>query len=181
MFKTFVEGDISAQNQAKSSVTRGIRAQVLELYPRLEPVIDDILPKKDPPTVLGKGKDHINLVMVGGECLFYQQRDGPLMPTLRLVHKYPTMMPAVQVDKGAIKFVLKGANIMCPGLTSPGGHMDDAPKDAVVQIRAEGKEHACAIGVMTMSTDDVRTVNKDIGVNNIHYLNDGLWKVKTFA
>ena len=27
MFKTFVEGDISAQNQAKSSVTRGIRAQ----------------------------------------------------------------------------------------------------------------------------------------------------------
>ena len=59
--------------------------------------------------------------------------------------------------------------------------MDDAPKDAVVQIRAEGKEHACAIGVMTMSTDDVRTVNKDIGVNNIHYLNDGLWKVKTFA
>ena len=28
-------------------------------------------------------------VMVGGECLFYQQRDGPLMPTLRLVHKYP--------------------------------------------------------------------------------------------
>ena len=57
-------------------------------------------------------------VMVGGECLFYQQRDGPLMPTLRLVHKYPTMMPAVQVDKGAIKFVLKGANIMCPGKTT---------------------------------------------------------------
>ena len=51
----------------------------------------------------------------------------------------------------------------------------------VAQIRAEGKEHACAIGVMTMSTDDVRTVNKDMGVNNIHYLNDGLWKVKTFA
>ena len=43
----------------------------------------------------------------------------------------------VQVDKGAIKFVLKGANIMCPGLTSPGGHMDDAPKDAVVQVDAQ--------------------------------------------
>ena len=38
--------------------------KVLELYPRLEPVIDDILPKKDPPTVLGKGKDHINLVIL---------------------------------------------------------------------------------------------------------------------
>ena len=29
-------------------------------------------------------------------------------------------MPIMQVDKGAIKFVLSGANIMCPGFTSPG-------------------------------------------------------------
>lgn len=31
------------------------------------------------------------------------------------------MMPKVRVDKGAIKFVFKGADIMCPGLTSAGG------------------------------------------------------------
>lgn len=37
-----------------------------------------------------------------------------------------------QVDKGAIRFVLSGANIMCPGLTSPGAKMTDVPKDAVV-------------------------------------------------
>jgi hypothetical protein len=30
------------------------------------------------------------------------------------------MMPKLRTDKGAIKFVLSGANIMCPGLTSPG-------------------------------------------------------------
>lgn len=28
------------------------------------------------------------------------------------------------MDRGAIKFVLSGANIMCPGLTSPGGSLD---------------------------------------------------------
>lgn len=33
-------------------------------------------------------------------------------------------MKKFQVDRGAIKFVLSGANIMCPGLTSPGGAMD---------------------------------------------------------
>ena len=32
----------------------------------------------------------------------------------------PMLLPWVQVDKGAIKFILSGANIMCPGLTSPG-------------------------------------------------------------
>lgn len=34
-------------------------------------------------------------------------------------------MKKLQVDRGAIKFVLSGANIMCPGLTSPGGALDD--------------------------------------------------------
>ena len=27
-----------------------------------------------------------------------------------------------------------------------------------------------------MSTEDIRTINKDVGVENVHYLNDGLWK-----
>lgn len=34
-------------------------------------------------------------------------------------------MKKLQVDRGAIKFVLSGANIMCPGLTSPGGALDN--------------------------------------------------------
>lgn len=34
-------------------------------------------------------------------------------------------MKKLQVDRGAIRFVLAGANIMCPGLTSPGGSLDE--------------------------------------------------------
>lgn len=34
-------------------------------------------------------------------------------------------MKKLQVDRGAIRFVLAGANIMCPGLTSPGGCLDE--------------------------------------------------------
>lgn len=37
-----------------------------------------------------------------------------------------------QVDKGAIRFVLSGANIMCPGLTSPGAQMTEVQKDTIV-------------------------------------------------
>ena len=36
----------------------------------------------------------------------------------------PNLLPRLQVDKGAIKFILSGANIMVPGLTSPGARMD---------------------------------------------------------
>lgn len=34
-------------------------------------------------------------------------------------------MKKVCVDTGAIKFVMGGANVMCPGLTSPGGKLDE--------------------------------------------------------
>ena len=45
----------------------------------------------------------------------------------------PNMLPKLQVDKGAIKFILSGANIMAPGLTSRGACMDtDLPSDTVV-------------------------------------------------
>ena len=51
----------------------------------------------------------------------------------------------MQADKGAIKFIMDGANIMCRGLTSPGGEMDDVPEGAVVAVYAEGKQHALAV------------------------------------
>lgn len=60
-----------------------------------------------------------------------------------------------QVDKGAIRFVLSGANIMCPGLTSPGAQMTPVDKGTVVAIMAEDKEHALAIGVTTLSTEQM--------------------------
>ena len=45
----------------------------------------------------------------------------------------PDMLPKVQVDAGAIKFILSGADIMCPGLTSAGGRISaDLAQGAVV-------------------------------------------------
>ncbi|KAL3728373.1 hypothetical protein ACJRO7_033027 [Eucalyptus globulus] len=95
------------------------------------------------------------------------------------VWSYPNIMKKLQVDRGAIKFVLAGANIMCPGLTSPGGALDDeVGAETPVAIMAEGKQHALAIGFTKMSAKDIRAVNKGIGVDNMHYLNDGLWKME---
>ena len=38
-----------------------------------------------------------------------------------------------------------------------------------------------AVGLTKLSTADIRAVNKGIGVDNIHYLNDGLWKLSSFT
>ena len=68
----------------------------------------------------------------------------------------PDMMPKLRVDRGAIKFVLSGANIMCPGLTSPGASLiDDVAAETPVAIHAEGKELALAIGLTKLSCADM--------------------------
>ena len=63
--------------------------------------------------------------------IFFAERDGPWYPTLRLLHQYPEMMKKLRVDKGALKFVMSGANIMCPGLTSPGATIHDEVSPSV--------------------------------------------------
>ncbi|KYO02490.1 putative cell cycle regulator protein [Plasmodium gaboni] len=175
--KSFSVENISSQNLMKSSVQRSIKATILKQYPKLEDHIENIFPKKGS-LFLGKCINHVTVILGNNELLFFQIRNGPWIPNLKLVHKYPFMMPQIQVDKGAIKHVLRGSNIMCPGVTSPGGKLDDVEANTVVQIRAEDKEFPCAVGITTMSSKEIIEINKDMCIENIHYLNDGLWNFK---
>ncbi len=170
MFKRFdASTDISTSTQVKASVQRGIKASILDSHPAIDDEVLDIFLPKKPPLMQYKVGPHLMLYCrseenneenLGYEPAFFQSRDGPILPTLRLVHAYPDLQfRNVTVDKGAIPFVIGGANIMCPGLTNPGGYMpeDDGETPGLekgdgVVVFAEGKEHALAIGIMTMSS-----------------------------
>lgn len=68
------------------------------------------------------------------------------------------------MDKGAIRFVLNGSHIMCPGLTSPGAKLlDECARDTLVAVMAEGKQHAMAIGRMKVS--EVEAIKYKITLN----------------
>lgn len=88
------------------------------------------------------------------------------------------ILPRVQADKGAIKFILQGADVMAPGLTSTGGRLPDGlSKGDLVAVHVEGKECAMAVGRMVMSSEDIRSTNSGHAVETLHCLLDGLWKV----
>ena len=116
---------------------------------------------------LARSANHLNLVVVNNTILFFNIRDGPYFPTLRVLHQCtqcdvlvhlrharretrpadadgcplgrgadPEMMPRLRVDKGAIRFVFAGANIMCPGLTSSGATMHDEVDEETPVVRS---------------------------------------------
>ena len=47
------------------------------------------------------------------------------------------MMPRLRVDRGAIRFVFAGANIMCPGLTSAGATLHDEVDEDTPVVRMQ--------------------------------------------
>ena len=110
--------------------------------------------------------------MLEGTVIFFQIRDGPFLPHLRFLHQYPDMMASVTADRGAIKFVLAGSDVMDAGMTSEGGRLPELNLEAgsAVQLLAEGKEHAMAVGVLVKSTDDIKKINDGKGLQNVHYL-----------
>lgn len=181
MFKKFTEEEnVSSISQVKNSVVRGIGSTLNEQYPMLESALDQLIPKKS--MTIAKCTDRVQIVLVNNEPFFFSERDGPWIPTLRLIHKYPTFIKRMKADKGAIPFILGGANIMTPGFTSVGGDIPfDLEEGDPVAIYVEGKEHAVAVGVMKMSTEEMKKVNKGMAVENMHTVLDGLWLCKTLG
>jgi PUA domain protein len=204
-------------------VQRGLRQTLSTTYPLLVPHLDEVLPKK-----LGleqmKLPEHGGFVyLLGGEPVFCQQDVGPgksvLLPHLKVVHRFPQAFPSIRIDRGAIRFVLSGATLMAPGLTSAGGRLPadgggaeeskagaaspdgaaaaeggeesaqhegldadgrwsrELEKGEPVVITAEGKEEACAVGVLLMGTKEIKEKGKGPVVEEAHFLGDGFWKL----
>mmetsp|Transcript_5035 Transcript_5035/g.9270 ORF Transcript_5035/g.9270 Transcript_5035/m.9270 type:complete len:225 (+) Transcript_5035:3636-4310(+) len=177
MFQKFdASKDIRSHTQVKGSIARNIKKEVKKLYPQLDEVIDHIFPKKNP-VYLVKCHQIVTVVESRDFWWFYRVRNGPLIPTLKMLHKFPSLLPSVTVDKGAIKHVLKGSKIMSPGLTSKGGSIEgDLKEGEAVAVMAEGMKHAIAVGTLVMSADEIRATNKGIAIDFLLYLNDGLWQ-----
>ncbi|KAF8478999.1 hypothetical protein DFH94DRAFT_35681 [Russula ochroleuca] len=182
MFKKFQpSADIAGQTTVKSSIQRGIRSAILSSWKIDVETLEEIWPKKES-IVHVKCRDHLSIYALHGEPLFFQHFDGPYFPTLRLFHKYPFILPHVRVDRGAIRFLLAGAHMMCPGLTSAGGWLPPAdaalPAGTPVAFDAEGKEFAVGIGIMKLGTEEMKVVKKGVAVESITYVGDDLWAIQ---
>ena len=81
-------------------------------------------------------KEH-HFIFVGEYCI----------PALKTVHAYPDMYPRFTADEGAMKFLLKGANLMAPGLLNEQAKMEDVKEGAIVSIYVHGHDHCVVVVV----------------------------------
>ncbi len=104
--------------------------------------------------------DRVSLYALDNNPLFWQHMDDPIIPHLRVVHQFPSCFSRIGIDRGAIRFVLSGATLMAPGLTSTGGRLPEEQAQLkegdVAVVEAEGKEEACLVGQLRMGTEEIK-------------------------
>lgn len=183
MFKKLSSDTKLKQTQCKSSVQRALTKQVAEQYEKvLHPKELAYIIDKDSSMFLAKVPDtYIQLMIQRNQVLFFQEVGGkgagPWMPHLRVLHAFPFILPKIQCDEGGIRHMVDGANVMVPGLITPGGRLPDenVPAGSPVAIHCEGMEHAASVGVLTMDTDDIKKATTGVATTTYHNIGDGLW------
>ncbi|KAG8746705.1 translation machinery-associated protein 20 [Ceratobasidium sp. 414] len=181
MFKKFSPStDIASNALIKSSVQRGIRTTLLSQMPALAAddgaLLEYIWPKKEGITTL--------MGLTFPPSSYSTSASRPLLSVKRLTeaaHLVPHLLPHVQIDRGAIPYLLGGAHMMVPGFTSKGGRLPEKdaelPAGAPVAIQSEGKEHTIGVGILKLGTEEIKKLNKGTAVEVAAYIGDGLWAV----
>lgn len=113
---------------------------------------------------LKEGKDE---VIYNGENKFLIIKDKKYIPHLKSVDQ--TKYKAVYVDKGAIPFVIKGADLMRPGIQKID---DNIQKDEIILIKDENHNKTIAIGISLYTSQELKKQEKGKSVIIYHFVGD---------
>ncbi len=119
------------------------------------------------------GEHGQEFVLVGGVPVAIYI-DGVPVLTVRGLLKFKPTKAYVEVDMGAVPFVTKGADVMCPGIVTADPAIEIG---GLVWVRDTKNKKPLAIGkAIIKGTEMVRT-NKGKAVKTLHYVGDEIWQV----
>lgn len=116
--------------------------------------------------------DTFNVILIDGKLLLFST-NGEYFPTVRGALELGLAKHIVVVDAGAVRFVVNGADIMCPGIVSADPEIKES--DLVI-IKEETHEKPLAIGRALMSGEDM-VGDSGKAIKSLHYVGDKLWNI----
>lgn len=111
------------------------------------------------------------MLIIDGSIDVFFIEDKPFL-TLPGIHRHQPTKRYVSVDRGAVKYVLNGADVMAPGITDADSSIQEG--DPVWVRNPEGT--GIAVGRALVS--GLEMIERDSGkaVENLHYIGDDLWQ-----
>lgn len=100
------------------------------------------------------------------------KKEDNLFPSIHTINSFNDSIKKVSVDKGAVKPISNGANLMVPGIKE----FDSFEEGELIKIMYE--ETPIAIGKSLISSDELNQSETGIGINSIHHIKDDIWSFR---
>lgn len=118
--------------------------------------------------------DEYSLILVNGKPLLFEI-EGQLFPTVRGALEMKLQKRLVIVDKGAVRFVSNGADIMTPGVVEADPEINEG--DLVIIVE-ETHRKPLAIGKALMEGPQMVEADSGKAIKSIIYVGDKLWSME---
>jgi PUA domain protein len=118
--------------------------------------------------------DEYSLILVDGKPLLFEI-EGQLFPTVRGALEMELNKRIVTVDKGAVRFVSNGADIMAPGIVEADSEIKEG--DLIIIIE-EAHRKPLAIGKALMSGPQMVEADSGKAIRSIIHVGDKLWNME---
>ena len=114
--------------------------------------------------------EETKFVIVDGRFTFVSAGDGyfPFVGSPEAVG----LFPSVTIDEGALKYIIKGADVMRPGITK---YDDWGDAGRLVVVREDKKGRAAAVGRAMTTSAEMAELKKGNCVKNLHHAGDKFW------
>jgi malignant T-cell-amplified sequence len=115
-------------------------------------------------------EDDVTFLVVDGKYTFVKQGDSfiPYVGSQAVLD----LLPSARIDDGAIKYILKGADVMRPGIAT---YDEWGDRDRLVVVRDDAKGRGLAIGMSLVESADMAKMTKGICIKNLHHAGDRVW------
>lgn len=166
---------LKMQYLPKKSIRDIIRG--IELRVEVDRVFIDIL-KQSEEVIVAFNKDFSIVVFDAIPMLFKVSGYDTYIPTLyALNYLYNTkgvyVLPAVVVDEGATKPLLRGADVMIPGVRKI---ITSFSKGQLVGVMHYSEKYFIVVGVALTNSVDIVPNSKGKCITNISHLEDDIWR-----
>ena len=160
--------NIRQRHFIKHTEIRDLKEDILKQYNN--DFIEQIFPKKcNIELILTEAGD--TLYAVNNELTLWKSEDG-YIPVLTLLLDNKVDLKTIVVDKGAIRFVTNGADIMRPGITEIDASIK---KGDIMQIVDETHKRPLAVGKALFNAKEMEAKTSGKVVKNLHTIQDSVW------
>jgi len=161
--------NIKTRHFIQKSQIKELQDDILLQYD--EKFVEQIFPKKARIELIQTDAGD-TLYAVNNVLKLWKSKEG-YIPVLTLLLNKQVDLKKIVVDKGAIRFVTNGADVMRPGITK----IDSSIKKGdIVVIVDENHDRALAIGRSMLDAKQMEDKNSGKVVKNLHTIQDNVWE-----